>query len=107
MATLTVQDGSIGIAPTYTSAAAGGDVIAGGTTAGGWHIPVVLLVRNAHTGSWNVTVEGMAAVTVPNGTTAVIPVSSGGGGYGKPRTVTYSGVTALTVAAVRLTPALG
>ncbi len=106
MAVLTVQDASAGASVTMSAAAAGGDTIGQGVEAGGWQLPVVLVVRNAHTSAQTVTVAGMAGVSVPANTgVAVIPVT--GQPYGKARAVTYSGVTALTVAAVRLTSPLG
>jgi hypothetical protein len=105
MAAVAVQDGSAGIAPTYGAAAAG-DTVAGGVAEGGWHLPVVLLVRNADATTTDVTVAGLAAVTVPATTgSAVIPVRVGK--YGDPVAVTYSKTTSLTVAAVRLTSPLG
>lgn len=107
MAALAIQDGSAG----YQTAAlgtpnAGGDTIATGvTTAGGWQLPVVLLVKNADATVTNVTVGTLPAVAVPATTgVAVIPVLSGQAG---PVPVTYSKVTSLTVAAVRLTSPLG
>lgn len=106
MAALTVQDGSAGIAATFTAAAGGGDTVAGGIADGGWHLPVVLLVKNADTTATNVTVGSLPVVSVPATTgTAVIPVI--GSPYGAPVAVTYSKVTSLTVAAVRLTSPLG
>lgn len=108
MAAITVQDGSggwAGNAAAFTAANAGGDTVAGGIEAGGWHIPVVLLVRNGHTSAQTVTVGNLAAVSVPATTgTAVIPVI--GSPYGGAVAVTYSGVTSLTVAAARLTSPL-
>lgn len=102
MAALTVQDGSAGISPTFGAAAGGGDTVAGGITDGGWHLPVVLLVKNADTTATNVTVGSLPAVSVAATTgMAVIPVI--GSPYGTPVAVTYSKVTSLTVAAVRLT----
>lgn len=108
MAALTVQDGSAGFAAaTLGAAAAGGDTVEGGAFDGGWHLPVVLLVRNADTTATNVTVGTLPAVSVPATTgVAVIPVVAGGR-YGIPVAVTYSKVTSLTVAAVRLTNPLG
>ncbi len=105
MAALAVQDGSAGIAPTFAAAAAG-DTVAGGVTDGGWSLPVVLLVRNADATGTDVTVAGQPLVTVAATTgSAIIPVRTGK--YGDPVAVTYSKLTALTVAAVRLTSPLG
>lgn len=105
MALLALQDGSAGIGnPTFTAATAGGDTMPGGTAGAGWSLPIVLVVKNAHTASWTVTVADHPAVVVPAGATAVIPVS-GGVYYKAIKAITYSGVTALTVAAVRLASA--
>jgi hypothetical protein len=105
MATLTVQTAAAGAALTFAAAAAGGDAVPQGVGHGGWHLPVVLVVRNAHTAAQTVTVEGLAAVSVPANTgLVVVPVV--GGAYGTLHPVTYSGVTALTVAAARLTDPL-
>lgn len=106
MAVLTVQDGSAGISATFAAATGGGDTVAGGVVDGGWHLPVVLLVKNADTTATNVTVGSLPAVSVLATTgTAVIPVV--GSPYGAAVAVTYSKVTSLTVAAVRLTSPLG
>lgn len=102
MANLAIQDASAGAAITFTAAAAGGDTIAQGTEQGGWHLPVVLIVKNASVAAVTVTVAGMAGVNVPATTgEAVIPVE--GGPYGVLRGITYSAVTSVTVAALRLT----
>ena len=108
MAALTVQDGSGGYAAaSFAAATGGGDTVAGGIIDGGWHLPVVLLVKNADASSTNVTVGSLPAVSVPATTgVAVIPVV-GGVPYGQAVAVTYSKVTSLTVAAVRLTAPLG
>lgn len=106
MAALTVENGSAGVAPTFGAAAGGGDTVAGGVMDGGWHLPVVLLVKNGDTTATNVTVGALPAVSVPATTgLAVIPVISSP--YGTAVAVTYSKVTSLTVAAVRLTSPLG
>lgn len=101
MANLAVQDISAGAAYTTAAATAGGDTIAQGTEQGGWHLPVVLVVENAGVGAQTVTVAGMAGVNVPASGRAAIPVE--GGAYGKLRNITYSAVTSVTVAALRLT----
>lgn len=104
MAALTVNDGSAGTALTFVAAGAG-DTVAGGVKEGGWHLPVVLLVKNADTTPTNVTVGSLSAVSVPaTSGTAVIPVL--GSPYGVAVAVTYSKVTSLTVAAARLTAPL-
>ena len=105
MAALTVQDGSAGLAPSFGAATGAGDTVAGGIFDGGWSLPVVLVVKNADATSTNVTVGSLPAVSVPaTSGTAVIPVV--GSPYGAAVPVTYSKVTSLTVAAVRLTSPL-
>lgn len=105
MAAITVQSGGAGWAgdaAAYVAATGGGDTVAGGVRAGGWYLPVVLLVRNGDATATNVTVAGLPAVSVPATTgVAVIPVT--GSPYGAAVAVTYSKVTSLTVAAARLT----
>ncbi len=108
MAVLTVQSVTrAGLVPTYAAAAGGGDSFANdGRT--------VYHVKNAHIAPWTVTVatqmtvDGKAvaddAVVVTNGTDALIgpfPPSIYNDVNGQVQ-VTYSGVTALTVAAIRL-----
>jgi hypothetical protein len=110
MAALTVQQGPSGWggnAAAFAAATAGGDTVAGGVGHGGWHLPVVLLVRNGDATATNVTVGSLPALSVPATTgVAVIPVI-GSQAYGDSVAVTYSKVTSLTVAAVRLTSPLG
>jgi hypothetical protein len=105
MAVITVQDGSAGYAANaaaYVAATAGGDTVAGGIRAGGWHIPVVLLVRNTDAATRTVTVGSLPGVVVPATTgVAVIPVV--GSPYGGAIPVTYSSAVGVTVAAARLT----
>lgn len=108
MALLTRQDASgfTGATVAFTAAAGGGDTVVGGQC-------VHLLVNNAGGSSITVTlvtpetVEGGLAVgdrpvTVTNGTIREIPVPSR---YNDPSTglasITYSGVTSVTVAAVQ------
>lgn len=99
MALLTLQDATEGAVVTLAAAAVG-DQIPQGTRAGGWGLSHVLLVRNGDVAAHTVTVAGMAAVNVPAGGHAVIPVF---GIYrGAARDVTYSAVTSVTVAAVRV-----
>jgi len=101
MAALTVQDASAGLQDVVMSAAAGGgDTIAGGSRAGNWDLPVVLVVRNADTTATTVTVRGTGYVVPANTGTALIPVYATQ--YGTVAAITYSKVTTLTVAAVRL-----
>jgi hypothetical protein len=106
VALLALQEAGNGIdAVTLTPATGGGDTVAAGARVGGWDLPVALIVRNGHTAVQTVTVTGHAARSVPaNGGIAVIPVFTAGTGYGVVKSISYSGVTALTVGAVRLGP---
>lgn len=106
MAALTVVDGSAGYqTATLGTPAGGGDTVTpGGANAGGWHQPVVLIVKNADATPTNVTVGSLPAVAVAATTgVAVIPIV----GNGRDAVaITYSKVTSLTVTAVRLTSPL-
>lgn len=100
MATLTVQDARAGLQSiTMGAAAGGGDSVPQGTKAA-WSLPVILLVRNADATSTTVTVRGVAYVVPATTGTAVIPIF--GIYFGGLVPVTYSKVTSLTVAAVRV-----
>lgn len=106
MAVLTVQDGSAGIqAVTMSAATGGGDSAPGGVRAGGWELPVVLLVSNASAGAITVTVDGTGYIVPITTGLALIPLR-GGIQYGASKAITYSGVTSLTVGAVRFHAAL-
>jgi hypothetical protein len=100
MADLQTQEAPAGRGQvTFTAAAAGGDTIEAGAFAGGWDLPVVLLLNHTTTGTKTVTVAGHPPVVVQANSIAVIPVRS-------PRraerlAITYSAVTSLSVAAVR------
>ena len=100
MALLSLQDASAGVAVTLTAANAGGDQIPAGSRAAAWDLGVILLARNGGASPVDVTVQGHPQVTVPAGATGVIPVY--GVAFGALRDVTYSAVTSVTVAAVRL-----
>lgn len=102
MALLAVQDASAGLAPTFVAATAGGDTVStdGSGQAGGWTIGLALLVRNADVANKTVTVEGMAPLVVAASGEGVIPIPAKH--FGAVAAVTYSAVTAVTVAAVRL-----
>jgi hypothetical protein len=109
MAAITIQDGGAGWGgnlAAFAAATGGGDTIttSRATTCGGWQLPVVLLVRNADATPTDVTVAGTPLLSVPATTGfAAIPVLVG---QGCVAAVTYSKVTSLTVAAVRLTSSL-
>lgn len=101
MALLTVQNASNGLGDVTTQAAAGGgDTVSPGGGAGGWSLGTFLLVFNADATPTNVTVEGMAVVAVPNGSRGIIPIPYKH--FGSVRSIAYSKVTSLTVAAVRI-----
>lgn len=101
MADLATQDASAGLGDvTFAAASAGGDTAEAGVNAGGWKLCGMLLVNNAHaTLTRDVTVEGLAPVTVAIAGTAAIPLE-GGGIAGKRLAVTYTPETDLTVAVV-------
>lgn len=102
MALLAVQDASNGLAPTFSAAAGGGDTIPTDNAGrgAGWDLGLCLLVRNAGVGAITATVEGITpGVSVPVAGEAIIPVPLKH--FGALASVTYSGVTSVTVAAVR------
>lgn len=106
MAALTIQDvpasGLVDVV--FSAATAGGDTVAYGTKqlAGYEQYSVLLIVRNADTGSHTATVGGNA-LAVANGKTGIIPVPNEG--LNDPSVaVTYDAVTSVTVAAVRILP---
>jgi hypothetical protein len=103
MATLTVQDVGDGLADvTFAAAAAGGDAVPAGIENANHHLDgVFLLINNGGAGAINVTVANRALVAVGAGDIGMIPCNRGvypGNLIG----VTYSGVTTVTVAAVRI-----
>lgn len=107
MATLELQDARDGLADLqFSAASAGGDQMASGSLAGGWQLPIVLVVRNGDTTTTDVTVSvpGLSidtVVTVPaSGAIAVVPVKQQK--YEINTDLSYSKVTSLEVAAVRL-----
>jgi hypothetical protein len=104
MAAIAVQNAAEGLADvTFAAANGGGDTVIGGARGGGWNLAVILIIRNTDAATKTVTVAGHPAVIVPATTgVAVVPV------FGQPtgavKAVTYSGVTGVTVAAVRVAP---
>lgn len=102
MAVIAVQNAKDGLNDvTFTAATGGGDTIELGHAEGGHGASVVLLVKNGSAGAITVTVAGHPAVVVPITTgLGIVPVH--GQPNGQARAVTYSGVTSLTVGAVRL-----
>lgn len=108
MAAITIQDVPVtGLASaTFAAATGGGDTIAGGSVkSGGWQqYPVLLLVKCADAATKDVTVGSLAAVTCP-ATTGFSIIQVPNEGLNDPSVaVTYSAVTSLTVAAVRILP---
>lgn len=109
MATLTVSNiNHTGLAPSFTAAAGGGDQFANDGR-------IFIYVKNAHTSGQTVTVNSQSncsfgfdhdvAVSVPatNGERLIgpFPTSRFNDSSGNVQ-ITYSGVTSLTIAAIRL-----
>jgi hypothetical protein len=104
VAALTVQDGRLGLGTvTFASAAEAGDTVTpGGVDAGGWQLPVVLIVVNGSVSDSEVTVTGLAdPVDVAASETGIIPLR-GGGVHGRTIEIEYENHETITVAAVRL-----
>jgi hypothetical protein len=101
MAAIAIQEADQGNQNiTFAAANAGGDTVAGGARAGGWDLPVILIARNTDAATKTVTVDGVGYVIPATTGVGVIPIR---GALGAAKAVTYSGVTGVTVAAVRLT----
>jgi hypothetical protein len=113
MATLTTQAiNRAGVGPTYAAATGGGDAMATGSgmflhvkNGGGAPITVTLVVPAARTYEPNVAITS-PVISVPNaGERMIGPID--GGTFTDPVTglctLTYSGVTTVTVAALNLT----
>lgn len=100
MANLNIQDASEGAEVTLVAAAAGGDQVASGADAGGWSIPVVLVVNNGSAASIDVTVEGKVTA-VAAGALGLIPIR-GKVAFGDLVDVAYSAAASVTVGAARL-----
>lgn len=91
---------------TFAAATGGGDTIAYGSKslAGYEQYSVLLLVKNTNAATKDVTVDSLAAVTCPATTgMSIIPVPNEGLNDASVA-VTYSDVTNVTVAAVRILP---
>lgn len=106
MAAIAIQDVPVGGLASLTFAACngGGDTVAAGSKRmGGYALhEVVLVFRNTNAAVRNVTVGGLAAVTVPVTTgVSVIPIPDEGMGDASVA-VTYDAVTNLDVAAMRI-----
>jgi len=103
MATLAVQAVGDGLADVaFTAAAAGGDAVPAGIENANHHLDgVFLLVNNGGAGSIDVTVANRPLLAVAAGDIGMIPCNVGV--YpGTLLAVTYSGVTTVTVAAVKI-----
>lgn len=103
MAVIAIQEAFAGNQNVTFAAAVGPDTVESGAYAGGWDLPVVLIVRNTDAASKTATVDGVAYVVPATTGVAVVPIRRGQRGI--PITVTYSAVTGVTVAAVRVTKA--
>lgn len=109
MATLAVQQVTLaGLNPTFAAASAGGDKFLGGPT-------TKLIVKNGSGGAITVTVDSVVPSSWGTDVDVVVSVPAGGERHIGPLpeqrfaspadglvAVTYSGVTSLTVAAVRI-----
>jgi hypothetical protein len=107
VALLAVQDASAGLASVqFAAASGGGDTVQAGPASGGWTSGVFLLVNNRDASNKTVTVAGTPYVVPLTTGVAVVPLNAALAGYAAAlRTVTYSAVTNLFVAAVRLAAA--
>jgi len=101
MAALTTQNLSAGGAYTLTAAAAS-DTFTSGATAGGWSLPV-FYIANVGATATTITIDGTAYGPFTS-QTVIIPVRRGI--HGQTITVTHSQITAVTVGAVQLSPAV-
>lgn len=103
MAVIPIQDGKDGLAEaSFGATAAGGDTVDAGVGAGGWALPVVLLVANGHATDARTVTAGGLSIEVPAEEVGVLPLR-GGSIASAVLEVTYSDDSAdVTVAAVRL-----
>ena len=98
MAALATQSLGNGGLYTLSAAAGGGDTIEASAIAGGWMVPVLLIVNVGATAT-TVTLDGVAGAALTNAT-AVYLVPNGV--QGSRKNITYSQVTNVTVGAVSL-----
>src|SRR5262245_12523340 len=106
MALLAIQDASqVGLANiTFSAATGGGDTVPNSARCGGWSQGVGLIVKNADAATKTVTATYETGVT----TQIVVPATTGIGvlpilGMGAGTVaITYSAVTSVTVAAVKV-----
>jgi hypothetical protein len=110
MADIAIQDvPAAGLAALTMNAAAGSQTIPavsasspGSKSTGGWaETMLVAVVRNADASSHDVTINGLAAVTVAAGAIAVIPVPNPGINAAA-QTVTWSATTSMTIGLARI-----
>lgn len=100
MAAIPIQEANAGNQNVAFAAAANGDTVAAGVVASGWELPVLLLVRNSDAAAKTVTVDGVNYVVPLTTGFAVIPIRAGS--FGSAKLITYSALTGVTVAAVRV-----
>lgn len=100
MAVVAIQEAANGNQNVTFGAAANGDTVAAGVQAAGWELPVVLLVKNGDAAAKTVTVDGVGYVIPATTGFGVIPIRAGA--FNSPKLITYSALTSVTVAAVRL-----
>jgi hypothetical protein len=100
MAVVALQEAAAGNQNVSFGAAANGDTVASGVLAAGWELPVILLVRNTDAANKTVTVDGVNYVIPLTTGFGVIPIRAGS--FNSPKLITYSALTGVTVAAVRL-----
>lgn len=106
MADVAIQDvTAVGLADTvFTNAAASQTVPAGGGTRGygGWELNTLIAqVKNADAAPHDVTIGGLAAVTVAAGKQATIVVPNTGIG-GAQQNITWSATTSMSIALTRV-----
>jgi hypothetical protein len=99
MVAIPIQEAANGNQNVAFNAAANGDTIAAGFQAAGWELPVALLVKNGDAAAKTVTVDGVGYVVPATTGFGVIPIR---GALNSPKLITYSALTSVTVAAVRL-----
>ena len=102
MAAIAIQEAENGVqSVTLAAATGGGDTVESGAHAGGWDLPIILVVKNTDAATKTVTVDGVAYIVPATTGIAVIPIRRGRAGIAVP--VTYSAVVGVTVGALRLT----
>lgn len=100
MADLVTQEAPNGLGQVTFTAAAAGDTVEAGAFAGGWDLPVCLIVNNGAAATRDVTIAGHPLVTVAATSIGIIPVRSPT--RAKRLGITYSSTTSVTVGVARL-----